>query len=146
MPKAINICAAEAGDIKELPANTVLISINEIEARADLSPLQINRDDYRVLTLRFPDITGKKTMHDGSVWYPMGDEIALKILDFINMHNGKNFIVHCAAGVSRSSAICLYLNLFHGYELKPAFWSLSNPNKFILGQLIVSRHMKRWKD
>jgi predicted protein tyrosine phosphatase len=143
MPKATNICANEAKEIKYLPNNTVLISINE--EYGELYPLQIDRLNSSVLTLQFSDITSDID-RGGIIYHKITDEIALKILDFINFHEGKDFIVHCAAGVSRSAAICLYLHLFHGYTLKPRYWSLSNPNKYILGQLIFSRHCDRWKD
>lgn len=142
MPKATNICAAEAKEIKYLPNNTVLISINEPDG--DLYTLKLDRNSSKILTVRFPDITAKIEVK-GRLYLPINDEIALNILDFINRNIGKDFIVNCAAGVSRSSAICLYLHLFHGYELKPRFWQLSNPNKYVMGQLIFSRHCDRWK-
>jgi len=144
MPKAINICANEAAEIRYLPENTVLISINEPEDTP--YELLLDRNDSRILTVAFSDVTGK-VYQDGILKYtPLGDETAMKILDFINIHQGKDIIIHCAAGVSRSAAICLYLNLFHGYELKPRFWSVSNPNCYVLGRLIFSRHCDRWKD
>ncbi len=143
MPKVTNICAKEAEDIRYLPNNTVLISVNE--EHGDLWNLKLDRKDPRILTVRFSDVTKDCEKH-GLIFHTITDEIALKILDFINTHEGKDVLVNCAAGVSRSGAIALYLNLFHGYELKPAFWSLSNPNKFVLGQLIFSRHCARWKD
>ena len=143
MPKATNICKDEAICLKELPANTVLISINE--EHGDLHRLKIDRNTSKVLTVRFTDITAQLE-NKGLIYNPISDEIALKILDFINFHQGKDFLVHCYAGVSRSSAVCLYLHLFHGYELRENFWSLSEPNRFVIGQLIVSRHKKRYKD
>jgi len=145
MPKATNICANEAKEIKYLPNNTVLISVNR--EHEPLFSLKLDRQNSRILTVKFSDITAKNIdERTGTVFSPIDDLTALKILNFININSGKDFIVHCAAGVSRSAAICLYLHLFHGYELKPRFWSLSNPNKYVLGQLIVSRHMARWKD
>lgn len=145
MPKAINICKDEAKEFKYLPNNSVLISINEIER--ELYPLAIDRSDARILTVRFSDVTHCRKSMDGKIDYkPINDEIALKILDFINIHSGKDVFIHCAAGVSRSAAVALYLNLFHGYELKPRFWQTSNPNKYVIGQLIFSRHCSRWEN
>lgn len=141
MPKAINICAAEASEIKYLPNNTVLISINE--QHEDLYKLQLNRKDSRILTVQFCDITGKIVDERKSLTYtPMGEEIGLKILNFINLNKEKDFIVHCAAGVSRSAAICLYLNTMFGHELKRNFWSTSRPNPFVYGLLLILRKCK----
>ncbi len=95
MPKVTNICANAAEEIEQLPDNTVLISINEEEREGDLYPLKLDRKDYRILTLRFSDVTSRKYKHDGSFWTPISDEQALQILDFINMHVGKDVIVHC---------------------------------------------------
>lgn len=137
MPKAINICCRTAKDITYLGDNEVLISINN--PFEPLHPLKLDRNSAKILTLQFPDICAPLE-HKGQIYSPMDEKAALKILDFINRNKGKNFYVHCTAGVSRSSAICLYLNLFHGYELKKDFWRFSNPNKWVLGQLIVTRH------
>ena len=80
MPKATNICAAEAKEIKYLPNNTVLISINE--EYGELYPLQIDRLNSSVLTLRFSDITSDVNK-DGIIYHKITDEIALKII--VNM-------------------------------------------------------------
>ena len=136
MPKATNIGWQEASKIKHLPNNTVLISINE--EYDDLYPLELNRKDERILTVRFCDITAPRE-YNGKNIIPITNEIALKILDFININLGKDVIVSCAAGISRSAAICLYLNIIHGYELKHKYWHISRPYVFVLGRLIVKR-------
>jgi predicted protein tyrosine phosphatase len=137
MPTATNICKNTAKDIFVLPNNTVLISINE--EHGEVYPLTVDRLSSKVLTLRFSDVTSKHTVLDGTVHLPINEKQCLQVLDFINIHQGKDFIVHCAAGISRSSAICMYLHLFHGYELKPNFWELSFPNAYVLGKLIITR-------
>ncbi len=137
MPKATNVNAKTAKEIIVLPKNTVMISINE--EHGDLYGLNVDRLSSKVLTLRFSDVTARHTVLDGTIHLPISEEQCLKILDFINIHQGKDFLVHCAAGVSRSSAICMYLHLFHGYELKPNFWELSWPNAYVLGKLIITR-------
>jgi predicted protein tyrosine phosphatase len=138
MLKATNINCFAAENIKELPINTVLISINEEDR--DLYPLQIDRKDNRVLTLVFSDVTSKYVLPNGKEFFPISVESTLKLLDFINLNKEKNFIVHCAAGVSRSAAVCFYLNLVYGHELKENFWKDCRPNKFVVGQLFVTRH------
>lgn len=141
MPKAVNICHNEAADIKYLPSNTVLISINE--QHADLYKLSLDRKNPNVLTVQFCDITGKYLDNRTNLLYlPMSEEIGLKILDFVNRNKDKDFIVHCAAGVSRSAAVCLYINTIFGHELKKNFWSLSRPNPFVYGRLLILRNRK----
>ena len=142
MPKVTNISANQANDIVNLPANTVLISINE--EYENLYELQMDRKDERILTVKFSDVTGNYKLLDGTIYHPISDETVLKILDFINIHKGKDILIHCAAGVSRSGAIALYLHLFHDYELKTRFWELSKPNPFVLGKLIILKKYNKY--
>jgi predicted protein tyrosine phosphatase len=129
-----NICAREAEEIKYLPENTVLISINE--EHGNFYPLQVSIDD-RVLRLRFSDVTTMINHRDGNQYLPISRETANKVVNFIEENKDKNFIVHCAAGVSRSSAVCMYIHLKYGHALRNAFWSLSEPNSFVLGRLFI---------
>lgn len=135
MPVAINVPIFALRDMKELPENFVLISINEPEG--DLYRLNFNREDPRILTLRFPDVTGPIRNLT-----PLSHEMTLKILDFINLNKDKNFLVHCHAGVSRSSAVCLYIHLAHGHDLDANFWERSEPNTHVVGRLFVERNRK----
>lgn len=139
MPTATNLNCYGAEGLEKLPPNTVLISFNE-EDRA-LYPLKLNRDSDSILTLRVSDVTSKLE-HKGVTYYPISDYNCLQILDFINRHNGKHFIVHCAAGLSRSTAVCLYLHIAHGYDLPKGFWKIAYPNRYILGGLFLNRHKK----
>lgn len=132
--KAINIGHLAAADIKKLPDNTVMISINE--EHVPLHNLQLDRTSRRILTLQFSDVT-VPTVVKGNVHNPISEVIAYQIIEFIDDHDDKDFIVHCHAGVSRSAAICLYLNMIYGHTLKPNFWKLSNPNKYVLGTLML---------
>lgn len=139
MPRAINICAEEAADIQTLPNNTVLISIND--EYQDLYSLKLDRKDKRILTVVFTDITAQ-IEHLGKWYHPINAETSQQILNFIEVNKEKDQIIHCAAGISRSAAVCLFLHLFYNYELKKNFWKLSNPNKFVIGSLIFSKFQK----
>lgn len=139
MLKAINISAYKAAEITKLPPNTVLISINR--EHAELFDLRLDRKDNRILTLQFSDITTNDEVN-GIIFHTLDNLTALKILDFININKDKNFIIHCARGVSRSSAICLYIHLMYGHELKKDYWQKSNPNSMVLGQLFKWRFKK----
>ena len=143
MLSAINISCVEAETITRLPENTVMISINN--EHEELHRLKLDRSKTNeILTLQFSDITSKQfDSFDGKSYNPLSVEQALKILDFININKDKNFIIHCSAGISRSSAVALYLNVFHGHELKPSFWKLCHPNRYVMGQLVVTRNNKQ---
>lgn len=134
MPSAININAFQACDLTDLPPDTVMVSINE--QYAPLHPLKISRQDERVLTLQFSDVTGE-IENKGNTLLPIGDEDALALVQFAAKHKDKNFLVHCAAGISRSSAVCLYLNRTYGHTLRPDFWRISHPNYYVVGYLTI---------
>jgi predicted protein tyrosine phosphatase len=134
--QAINICAGEAADISQLPDSTVLISINE--EYGERYPLQFEEN---VLRVSFSDVCSEIS-YQGQVRRPIGPKQIGEILDFIQMNLGKHFLVHCAAGVSRSSAVCLFLHLIHGYTLRADFWRISEPNSVVLRELIVT-HKRR---
>ena len=136
MPKAINISAIEAKEIKSLPSNTVLISINQPDE--PLVPLKLDRNSSKILTVRFWDICSNRE-YNGQTITPIDYETCCEILNFIKRHRGQNFVIHCAAGISRSAAICLYLHIIHRYELKPKFYHVSRPNKYVLGYLMFAK-------
>lgn len=137
--KAININAYQAEDIIELHDDTVLVSINN--EHEQLFPLKLDRKSPNVLTLQFADILDDKYFN-GTTYHPIPEEQVYKLLEFINVNKDKNFIVHCAAGISRSSAVCVYLHLVHGHELKKDFWKVSHPNKFVVGALMIGKVKK----
>jgi predicted protein tyrosine phosphatase len=106
--------------------NTVCISI--------VSPGQpdtvISAPFEAILRLKFHDI---EKLMDG---YQRASKQDLEaIVAFLNQHRGKNFLIHCEAGVSRSGAIVeAILAAFPEYEDKG--WDRF-PNGFIL------MHLKR---
>lgn len=136
---AINISYFEASVIKTLPSNTVLISINE--EYENYRPLMLDRNDERVLSLRFTDIICDVEQF-GKVYHTLNQEMAKTITNFIEKHKDCNFIIHCRAGVSRSSAVAMYIHLKYGHSLKENFWIISNPNTQVLGMLIREGYRK----
>ena len=136
---AHNISAYEAEKIIALPSKTALISINEEDV--DLYPLNVSGEN--VLRLRFADLRSSQPIQHKGKWYrSMSLDKAHEVINFIARRQDYSFIVHCAAGISRSSALCMYLHIVYGHELKPNFYQLSDPNTYVLGLLLAEHYRK----
>lgn len=61
-----------------------------------------------VLNLEFDDIT-EDVVYQGHQFSAMTMEQGKQIFDFIEKNVGKNFTIHCRAGVSRSGAVCCFI-------------------------------------
>lgn len=84
------------------------------------------------LHLDFWDIT-KEIQHGGETLLPPSEEDAKTIVDFILLHKGKNVLVNCAAGVSRSGAVAQFCADFLKYNWLEEGKSKSCPNHFLYG-------------
>ncbi len=135
MLKAINVSSLGIENLKNLPDNWVVISISEEHGSEYKFKFE---DKNRILRLKFSDI-GEIIESKGLTYHPISREQAKEVISFIEKNKEKNFLINCAAGISRSAAICLFLHLYYGYELKDKFWLLSEPNCFILGRLIIEK-------
>lgn len=135
MPRALNICLDEAERLKKLPDGWVMISINgnhDGKAR-----LQIPLDE-RVLSVTFDDLRQVSDVkYAGKTYEPMSCFIGRQILDFVHKNKSQSFLIHCHAGVSRSSAVALFIHLVYGHELTSKFWHVSSPNEMMVGRLMI---------
>lgn len=52
----------------------------------------------------------------GEIFEPPTKEQAAEIVDFLEKNRGRNILVNCAAGISRSGAVCAFLEKHFGYE------------------------------
>jgi predicted protein tyrosine phosphatase len=130
---AVNIPSEEAERIIVLPSTTALISIgNEYEPFWNL---KVAGGD--VLKVVFSDTLVPVRKGD-RIYSPISPSQALQIVDFISKRCEKKFVVNCHAGISRSAAVCLFINKTFGHELKPNFWDLSHPNKAVYELLLRS--------
>lgn len=137
MPKVKNISAYEAYALEEIPPNTVIISINE--EHGDLYKLKVG--GKQVLRVKLTDCF-LPFAHKQKQYQPASPESIKEIYNFIVANIGKDVIVQCAAGVSRSGAVAIFLNQYFDYELKDHFWLTSEPNAFIFGALAIE-YLKR---
>ena len=120
----------------ELNPNTVMISINEEDR--PLYKLECGRDEEKVFTTRFTDITAD-VYKNGTVYHPISDDQATAMYRFIAKNKDKHFVVHCAAGISRSGAVALFIHNEFGHKLKDDFWGTSTPNPAVLGKLLIAK-------
>lgn len=75
-----------------------------------------SKNSDRVINLDFYDITDYSL--PGSSVFGMTDSQALELYKFIEKNKGKNFFIHCAAGVSRSQGVAKYI-----LDTYPEFYS-----------------------
>lgn len=69
---------------------------------------------HAVLELQFHDVTSVVPTFPDLILFD--EEMAKELLGFIKQHQGKPFVVHCDAGVSRSAAVGSFLRDFLQYE------------------------------
>lgn len=144
MPKVLNIDRFSAQHT-ELKENEVMISISE-EHEEGYAPLHfIQHNSEKCLSLKFSDVTGEVTVKQHKYMPPRKEDI-YKILDFISKNLGKDFIIHCHAGVSRSGAIAYFLHEAYNYDVHPHFWYLSEPNPYIFGKLLLEHRSRSEKN
>lgn len=77
------------------------------------------------------DCVEEKVDELGDVYLPPTKEQAAEIVGFILANREKSFVVNCAAGISRSGAVCAFLEKNLGYD-----WTIGSnrarPNKLLL--------------
>lgn len=79
-----------------------------------------------VLNIDFDDVESECLwQHNGECgkYAPLNGEQAKQLYDFILQHIGKNFYIHCAAGISRSQAVGKFIR-----EFFPNYNYIENPN------------------
>lgn len=137
---AINISLLEAQRAKKFDdTRFVIISILDEGWQYQLN---IPRND-KILCLNFSDIIQDEVINNNKTYHGINTTQAKKIYDFCLQNNDKNFIVHCHAGVSRSSAVCLYLNLVYNHVLRNDFFEVSRPNYRVLHKLLEQHNFNQ---
>lgn len=75
-----------------------------------------NRDHANVLNLDFEDVSNDVYDDNGKLLARvMSDEQAEKAVRFIKQNVGKDFYIHCSAGISRSQAFFRFITTFYPY-------------------------------
>lgn len=109
-----------------LPSDMAVVSIGEPEESEHYF-----QDSQQVLNIDFWDV------NDYEVEGVKGltDEQAETIHDFISNNIGKDFYIHCRAGVSRSQAVGRFLSDIYGYEVVSVANNGAFPNQHVLSLL-----------
>jgi predicted protein tyrosine phosphatase len=118
--------------------NTVWISIFEPEC-ANLSLMSLNAPLAKLPTLfvSFWDIQKELPAVDGSgMMQPPSVSDAKQIVDFILKHSGKDIIVNCAAGISRSGAVAKFCEDQLGYDWVYSCKRTARPNGLLYNLMV----------
>lgn len=121
-----------------LPEDWVFISIGEYEpCRKEPHVL---KECEQVINLNFDDIAGYRMwdalpneewtpekMEEYSDVHGMSDEDAKRLFEFLESNVGKNVMVHCSAGISRSQGVVRYLLDMYPEEYKVKDTNPKNP-------------------
>lgn len=111
----INRYRAEKWHENLSPESWAWISIGEPEIPDSVISNRI-LDKLPNLKINFWDTT--EIVHDifGDAYFPPSEKDAAKIVDFLVKNRGKNFLINCRKGISRSGAICKFLEETLDYE------------------------------
>ena len=109
---------------------------NERYLESDFDNEHFLKDADNILNVDFDDIT-EDLNYDGYHLKAITPEIAKNIYNFINRHLGKDFIIHCNAGQSRSVAVARYILDMFGdkYDLGKDSNTIDTPNIKVLSEL-----------
>lgn len=87
-----------------------------------------------VLNLVFDD-TPKDIFYKGVWWLAISPEDALKTVEFIEDNLGKDFIIHCVAGQSRSQAVAHFIVDKYSERYSTIKNRTETPNRGVLREL-----------
>ena len=76
----------------------------------------INCTSNNVLNLEFDDIDEDEIVWNKRIFKGINNKQAKQIVNFIELHKGKDFYISCRAGKSRSQGICRYILDMYGKE------------------------------
>lgn len=136
--------AVEGWKTKCNPEKVAWISIGEPETSFDHVHNPI-LDKIPNLKISFQDL--KRHQLEAGVC-PPSLKFADKIVSFILRHPTKNFLVNCAAGVSRSGAICKFLEDYFNYKWVEFGKEIALPNNYLyelLEQVYIGRLMEMYE-
>lgn len=140
MSKTLNLprSVAEKWSIP-IQKNTIWISIGEPEIGFQHieNPILGNLPNLKI---SFQDFTRIEDVEEGDI--PPTIDHADGIIDFVLKHKDCDIIVNCAMGVSRSGAVCKFLEDYLDYNWLLLGKKHSNPNR-LLYSLLKDSYIKK---
>ena len=133
MTTVVNIPRKEAEDWSLYidPDKAIWIAIGEPHSKYNSIRNEF-LDELPNLHINFWDITTTLPIIGTDEWAePPTKEQAKEIVDFILKHKGKNVIVNCKKGQSRSSAVALFCHDLLGYNWLEEGRKIAVPNKLL---------------
>ena len=102
--------------VEKLPARpgVAVVSINNSHD----SPVNLYGTWEAVLRLSFDDIIEERHEEYGRGYVLFSEEVAHTVVSFVRAHQNFDFVVHCAAGISRSVAVGMFISQLYEAELK----------------------------
>lgn len=85
------------------------------------------RGHDNVLNIVFDDLTQDKDWNN-YVFKAMSESQGEEIVNFIEKNKGKNFMVHCTAGISRSGAVASFIRDFYLNDEEQDLFERENPH------------------
>jgi len=99
-----------------------------------------------VINFDFDDVSNRleKSPINKNECYPMTEDDEVKNFNFIKKHSGRNFIIHCAAGISRSGAVGQFITDY--LELDQMDFRQKNPNILPNGHISRLLNKLAWNE
>ena len=98
------------------------------------------KNHKNVLNLNFDDVPKRSLTYKGVKFKGITKNQAKQLYYFIEKNKGKDFIIHCLAGISRSQGVCRYIvdmyqDLYNERSTNIKLRFSSNPNAFVVSEL-----------
>ena len=122
-------------------------NIEEVEGLAIIS-ITLRDEHYfkknhaNVLNIEFYDIEEDVEIN-GCLYVPFSVEQAKKLIDFIELNQKKNFIIHCHAGISLSGAVAQFITDFYGWADKSTF-RFQYGKKIVPNTVVTKKLKEEW--
>ena len=114
--KIVEVCSrAVAVDPKSIwnKSNKALISISTPPPWGNYVDFPLYEEYLDKLILEFDDVSSP----DNKYYQPFTTSMAEEVVNFIEKHNGVDFVVHCDMGLSRSVAVSMFMRDCFEYDM-----------------------------
>lgn len=124
----------------KLPVNESAVMIRILDPQEEFKAV-VNEFQYReIISLNFSDLTLEQVERIGNQeeWSLISKKDSIAILDFYKRNSDvQHFVIHCAAGISRSAGVALALSIYRndlGWANK--VWEECIPNMYVANKIV----------